>query len=261
MTTTITINSLQRFDNDIQTASDPNPFNFHLSPKTTSNWVWKRRPFSQTGLTKNKDAFTVKVCRVFIPKAFVPVQPSQLFLQITSGTSLSIDKQIGPKIKHENIFGGFTGACEPFPDIVNYHDTWSLYPTHGCGVPLHWIYESCSEVDLNHDWKALQLHVIIRDSEGYILEPPFPPANGLTGFTGSLCDYNVSTVCCGPTGCRPNACCPDYINEYRNCKSVKVVPLPPAEFDPFFQKDNQVIIILKSTYNEFDGIGSEECFK
>jgi len=292
MTTTITINSLSRFNEEKQRTDFPNPFDFELTQSQTSDWSLKRRPYSRTGLQKVTDAFDVTVCRVFIPKAIVPVQPSQLFLQIIFGRIPIIDKEIGPHIKSANVFGGYSGpVCLPYPDeLPNYNNTWALYPSSPSETPSHWIYESCTRVSLNSDFKGQAITVRIRDSQGYILTPPIPPANGITGITGPLCStFVVQGGCMGYTGiigytgmsgisgpytqvplfglgcvpCPP-VCCPCDPNwAIKYLTTAKGIPIPTSispVFYPLFQPDNQMIAILNFTYIEFDGASLSECF-
>lgn len=263
MTTSITINSLQRFDYEKNTTTQPNPFDFYLDPKITSNWVVKRRPFSRTALTKVTDAFSVKVCRVFIPKALVPNQQAMLFLQIMPEPAQLIDKEIGPRLREHNIFEGVTGPCNLYADMTSgYANTWTLYPACTDETPTHWLYTSCTDVSINNDWKARNVHVIIRDQMGYTLQPPNVPANGITGF--NLCDFKLTCPgISGITGCRPSKCCPitDKIAwEKQQCAIKSQICLPDPVFYPLFQQNNQVMVVLEMTYVEFDGASLTECF-
>lgn len=266
MTTSITINSLQRYDYERETTSEPNPFDFHLSTEITSNWIFKRRPFSRTGLTKVTDGFSVKVCRVFIPKSLVPEQQPILFLQVVPEVASLIDKQIGPKLKADNIFEGITGTCSPYvTNFGTYANVWTLYPASPSQTPTHWIYESCTDVSINTDWKGLRIHVRIRDQMGYILVPPNAPADGLTGFTGNMCNFNLTCPVQAPTGCKPSKKSKTYSTDIIAWKKEWdayrcQVCLPDPSFYPFFQKDNQVIVILNVTYTENDALGLETCF-
>lgn len=265
MTTTITINSLQRFDYEKNTTNEPNPFDFHLDPKITSNWVVKRRPFSRTALTKVTDAFSVKVCRVYIPKALVPNQQAMLFLQIMPEPAQLIDKQIGPRLKEHNVFEGVTGPCNMFADNTHgYANTWTLYPACTDETPTHWLYTSCTDVSINNDWKARKLSVQIKDQMGYTLQPPNAPANGITGV--NMCNFVLTCPgVSGITGCKPtNKCCPNYITEKiawdkQQCAIKSQICLPDSSFYPFFQQNNQVMVVLEMTYVEFDGLGLEVC--
>lgn len=271
MTTSITINSLQRFDYEKETTKEGNPFNFTLSPSTTSNWIFKRRPFSRTALTKVTDAFSVKICRVFIPKAIVPEQQSLLFLQVEVNPGMLIDKQIGPHIKATNNFEGITGNCTPYPEnFTSYNNVWTLYPANPRETPTHWVYDSCTDVSINNDWKARTLHFTVRDSLGYELVPPFYPANGITGFT-SICDFKpICAGASGISGCKPyksSKCCPtaSQISAYNKlvCAENSKLCFPDPVYFPFFQANNQVMIILSVTYMDAqnDALGLEECFE
>lgn len=261
MTTTITLNSLQRFNFDKNTAASANPFNFTIPQELTGNWSFKRRPFSRTALGKATDSFSVKVCRVFIPKNLVPVQQPILLLDIKPGQVPIIDKQILPKMKPENIYEGTTGECTPYSDLTTYGSVWTLYPACPDETPNHWVYDSCTDVSYNQDWKGVKIDVKIRDQFGYILSPPNAPANGITGFTG-ICLFETPRSV-GTTGCKPkDKCCPTYAADllaYKNSCHNKTVPLPDSVYFPFFRPENQVIIVLSSTYIENDAINLSEC--
>lgn len=257
MTTTVTINSLMRFDEDIQNTCYPSPFDFVIPSKTTSSWSFKRRPFSKTGLTKAYDSFDVTVCRVFIPKSLVPELQSVLFLNITVNGNQNLDRQLGPRIKEQNIFGGYTGPCITFPeDFPNYNNTWTLVPSSPFESPLHWIYESCTHVSIGNDWKGRDIAVTIRDTQGYLLVPPMPPADGIPNI--DLCNLGSSIGVTGATGCCPRPC--TYVSDYKKFKKGRVVITPPSvNNQPLFQKENQVIAVLNVTYVENDSIDVREC--
>lgn len=247
MTTTVTINSLMRFDEDKQYTNEPNPFDFTIPSKITSNWVFERKPFSRTATKSVTDGFKVRALRVFIPKTIVPTHQPLFFLDIKSVGDSNIDKTIGPRIKNKNIIGatGLNG-CVAYPDdLPNYNGTWPLYPSSAYST--HWIYESCAFISMNHDWKGRELKVKLRDSCGYVLTPPSFPADGISGFTGNLCDFKMDycrSLPCGVTsGCKP---------VFQN----PILPLP--EFSPFFQKENQLMIILNVEYVLPDG-GVDPC--
>lgn len=248
MSTSITINSLQRFNFDNNTTQQGSPFDFSISKEVTGAWVFKRRPFSRTALTKVTDAFSIKVCRVFIPKNIIPVQQSLLFLEIKPDQVSVIDRQIGPHIKDMNPFDGSTGMVK-YPDLTSFGSVWTLYPSDPIETPTHWIYESCTDVAYNQDWRGVDLRIRVRDECGYTITPPDTPATGITGFTG-ICDFKVDFAR-GLTGCKPceKQCLP------------KQIFLPDPAFFPFFRKESQVMIILQASYLEFDGVGLEECFK
>ena len=257
--TSITLNSLMRFDNETQTAPTFNVFDFEITAKVTSNWIFKRRAFSRAGLTKVTDAFEITVCRVFIPMAIVPVQQSMLFLQIIPGGIQLIDKQIGPMIRENNIFAGYTGPCLPPPDgLPNYNNVWTLVPSQPSNTPTHWIYESCTNVAFNTDWKGIPIHVRVRDAQGYTLVPPIPPANGITGLTGC---YAVTTGFTGGTGVCPCNCDPDWAVRYLNyVPGTPLTPSIPSAYQPFFLPANQMMAVLSVKYVEFDGVGLNECY-
>lgn len=258
MTTTITINSLMRFNDKTQTTTDPSPFDFTISSETTSNWAFKRRPFSQTGLTKTADSFDVTVCKVFIPKAFVPELESMLFLQLLISGNQVIDRQIGPRIKEENIFGGFSNNSK-FPEgMPNYNNVWTLYPSSPFESNNHWIYESCTHVSINQDWKGRPIQFNIRDTQGYVLTPPMAPANGITGF--NLCEFDAVSGITGATGCCPKPCTSTYVEDYKKYKKGRYFSTPPsAVFQPLFQKENQVMAVLNVTYIENDSMSFQDC--
>lgn len=263
MSTSITINSLQRFNFDDNTAQQGNPFDFTISKQVTGSWVFKRRPFSRTALTKVTDAFAIRVCRVFIPKNLIPIQQSILFLEIKPDQVPIIDKQIGPHIKSSNPFdgSGLTG-CVKYPDLTSFGSVWTLTPSDPFETPNHWIYESCTEVAYNQDWRGVDVKIRLRDECGYILSPPDEPANGITGFTG-ICDFSVDFAR-GPTGCKPSNCDKNGGSAwvaYKNSCPPKQIFLPDSVYFPFFQKENQVMIVLQANYLEFDGVGLEECFR
>jgi hypothetical protein len=262
MSTTITINSLERFDYEKNTTQQGNPFDFLISKQITGSWNLKRRVFSRTALTKVTDAFSIKVCRVFIPKNIVPVQQSLLFLEIKPDQVPIIDKQIGPRIKSDNPFDGSgISGCAKYSDLTAYGSVWTLVPSNPHETPTHWIYESCTDVAYNQDWRGVDVKVRIRDECGYTLSPPDEPANGITGFTG-ICDFSVE-VPRGPTGCKPLNCDKNggsAWTAYKNSCPPKQVYLPDPVYFPFFRKENQVMIVLQATYIEFDGVGLEECF-
>jgi len=264
MSTSITINSLQRFNFDDNTTQQGNPFDFTVSKHVTGSWVFKRRPYSRTALTKVTDAFSIRVCRVFVPKTLVPIQQSMLFLEIKPDQVAIIDKQIGPHIKSMNPFDGSgpTGCNVKYPDLTSYGSVWTLVPSSPHESPTHWIYESCTDVSYNQDFRGVDVRVRIRDECGYTLSPPDAPANGITGFTG-ICDFSVE-VPRGPTGCKPSNCDKNggsAWSAYKNSCAPKQVYLPDPAYFQFFQKENQVMIVLQATYIEFDGVGLEECFK
>jgi hypothetical protein len=258
MSTTITINSLQRLNQDTQYTNQPNPFDFILPFEVTSNWVFEKKPFTRTTRLNTTDGYKVKACRVMIPIAFVPQKQPMLFLDIKASGIPIIDKTIGPHIKNVNIIGytGITG-CNPFPsELPNYNNTWTLYP-HGA-TDTHYIYESCGSVSIYAEWRGVPLHVRIRDLSGYTLVPPNPPANGYTGF-GCMSDfamtYNV------PEALKPCSCSPTFAEEYLNyiktCNQPRYLSVTPG-FAPFFQDYNQVMIILVAEYVEI--LIEDKCF-
>ena len=265
MTTSITINSLQRInEGDPACPISPNPFDFTISASQTSNWFVKKRVFSRTALTKVTDAFDITVCKVFIPKAIVPIEPSQLFLQIEVGGLQVIDKQIGPHIKSDSFLAGYTGPCLPYPDeLPNYNSTWALVPSSPKETPDSWIYDSCSHVSCNQWWRGLPVHVRIRDAQGYTLEPPLGIADGVTGLTGSLCDFQIfQTVITGPTGsCNPCPCDPNWVKKYLSYnKGTYSAPFIDPQYQPLFKPQNQLIVILSCQYIENDAVGLDQCF-
>lgn len=258
MSTTVTIHSLSRIDEDTQKSKDASPFNFNINPKVTGQWNFERRPFSRTALTKVTDSFIVNVCRVFVPKELMPVQKTMLHLQITvDPKESSINRTIGPHIKSMNVYGytGVTGPlCVCCPDVYkccncgdgtiqlkctdcnttgpktcikgpdelsSYNETWPLYPSTTFETPTHWIYESCGTMSLNQDWRAKNVRVRLRDECGYDLIPD--------GYTQQeLCNFD------------PCIFDPLYI--------------------PLFQKENQLMIVLRFDYLENDAVGLEHCF-
>jgi len=264
--TSVTINSLQRINEaDAACPIAPNPFEFTISAKQTSNWTFKRRPFSRTSLNKVTDAFDVTVYRVFIPKALVPIEPTQLFLQIDVGGIQVIDKQIGPHIKSGTFLSGITGTCIPYPDgLPNYNGTWALVPSSPKETPDAWIFEGLSShVSYNTDWKGLPVTVRVRDSQGYTLEPGDGLFSGPTGMTGSLCDFQVyQNVITGPTGsCKPCPCDPQWVKNYLAYNpGTYSPPFIDPQYQPLFQPQNQLIVILSTQYIEFDGVQLQECF-
>uniref|UniRef100_A0A6C0JSG9 Uncharacterized protein n=1 Tax=viral metagenome TaxID=1070528 RepID=A0A6C0JSG9_9ZZZZ len=265
--TSLTLNSLQRLnEDDAACPISPNPFEFTISAKQTSNWIFKRKIFSRVGNTKVTDAFDMTVCNVFIPKALVPIQPTQLFLQITVGGIQVLDKQIGPHIKSASFLSGYTGPCLPYPDeLPNYNGTWPLIPFSPKETPDSWTYSSCGHVSYNTDWKGLPVTVRIRDSQGYTLEPGDGLFTGPTGMTGSLCDFQIlQNVITGPTGsCNPCACDPQWVKKYLSYnKGTYSPPFIDPQYQPLFQPQNQVIVILNCQYLEqyADGVGLQECF-
>jgi len=212
---------LIRFDEDVQKALDPSPFDFRIQQKHTEDWVFERRPFSRTALTKITDSFRVKVCRVFIPKRWLPEIKPVLHLEIENSTS--INRTIGPRIKNSNVIGvtGFTGQAKYPHELPNYNQTFPLYPDDTFEIGDYWVYESCASLSMNEDWRRRNLRVRLRDECGFLLVPD--------GFTQqNLCDFDRSNV----------------EDIYR----------------PLFEKDQQLIIILKIHYIENDAVGLEECF-
>jgi len=242
MSTAVTINSLMRFDEECQQARDPSPFDFELPSKLVTTWKFERRPFSRTALTKVTDAFTVAICRVMVPKIFMPEIKPILHLQMQEISK--INRTVGPHIKDVNIYGstGVTGqacccknlcctsnckgpkSCIPYPeDLPNYSDTWPLYPSSRDNSDTHWIYKSCGVISMNEDWRGKALRVVLRDECGYKILPD--------GFTKEdLCAFDKCVV----------------QDEYR----------------PLFQKDKQLMFILNVIYRdcENDAVGLEQCF-
>uniref|UniRef100_A0A6C0JX71 Uncharacterized protein n=1 Tax=viral metagenome TaxID=1070528 RepID=A0A6C0JX71_9ZZZZ len=264
MTTVVTINSLQRYNFDNQITSQPNPFDFILPIQVTSNWVFEKTPFVRATRFNVTEGYKVKACKVMIPRAFVPDKQPLLFLEIKASGIPIIDKTIGPHIKNINIIGytgvtGITGGCcVPYPsELPNYNNTWALTP---CGnTDTHYLYESCGTVSLYTDWRGVELHVKIRDLSGYVLDPPYPPANGYTGF-GNMCDFSMEYT--PDLSCKPSPCSPNFAQEFlewkNNCAS-KNLELSP-NFGPFFQQYNQVMIILVVEYVEIviEGDGCDD---
>lgn len=222
MTTAITINSLIRFDEDMQKAWDVSPFDFRIRQQHTEDWVFERRPFSRTALTKVTDSFRVKVCRVFVPKTWLPILPPVLHLEIENSTS--INRTIGPKIKDSNILGvtGLSPGSAKYPnELPNYNQTFPLYPADKCETDDYWIFESCASLSMNEDWRRRNLRVRLRDACGFILIPD--------GFTQEqICNFDRDNV--------------------------------DDAFRPLFEKDSQIIIVLRVRYIENDAVGLEECF-
>ena len=247
MTTTITINSLQRYNFEEEYSKYPNPFDFVLSPQITSNWTFERIPFSRTALNRGQsDGFKIRALRVMIPKSIVPTHQPMFFLEIRSaGNPTNIDKSIGPTVKNVNNIGmpGVTGCVNA--GLGNYSNTWPLYPSSAYST--HWIYESCAFVSTNTDWKGLQLTVKLRDQFGYVLTPPNFPADGITGFTGNICNFKMTPVrkCCDPCKKRGVSDCCHIAMGVSGCPA-QILPSP--EFGPLFQNDNQLIIILNAEY-------------
>lgn len=222
MTTAITINSLIRFDEDIQKAWDLSPFDFRIVQKETEDWIFERRPFSRTALTKVTDSFRVKVCKVFIPKRWLPNLPPVLHLEIKDSTS--INRTIGPHVKNANIIGvtGLSPGTAKYPhELPNYNHTFPLYPADKCETDDYWIFESCASLSMNEDWRRRNLRIRLRDACGFLLVP--------SGFAAEdFCNFDRDNV--------------------------------SDNFRPLFEKDSQVIIILKVHYIENDAVGLEECF-
>jgi len=221
MTTSVTINSLIRFDEDRQKAWDVSPFDFRITQQQTEDWVFERRPFSRTALTKVTDSFRVFVCRIFIPKSLLPEVQPVLFLELNNSTS--INRSIGPKIKDSNVIGvtGFSGGAKFPEELPNYNQTFTLYPNELTNAGEYWVYRSCDVISMNEDWRRRELRVRLRDSCGFLLQPD--------GFTKKqLCAFDRDNV--------------DDI--YR----------------PLFEKQNQLIAILRVHYIENDAVGLEECF-
>lgn len=218
MTTAITINSLIRFDEGLQKAWDVSPFDFRIRQEHTEDWIFERRPFSRTALTKVTDSFRVKVCRVFVPKVWLPELPPLLHLEIEN--SSSINRTIGPKIKDSNIIA--SGLSGKYPnELPNYNQTFPLYPADKCETENYWIFESCASLSMNEDWRRRNLRVRLRDNCGFLLVP--------NGFTQEqLCSFDRDNV--------------------------------DESFNPLFEKNNQLIIVLKVHYVENDAVGLEECF-
>ena len=221
MTTAVTINSLIRFDEESQKAYDVSPFDFRITQSATEDWVFERRPFSRTALTKVTDAFIVEVCRVFVPKMWLPDLEPILHLEIEN--SPSINRTIGPHVKDSNRIGvtGFAGGAKYPNELPNYNQTFPLYPAVQFDIGNYWVYESCGTLSMNEDWRRKQLRVRLRDNCGFLLIPD--------GFTKEqLCSFDRCDV--------------------------------SDEFRALFEKDKQLIIMLKVNYVEHDGVGLEECF-
>ena len=222
MTTAITINSLIRFDEGLQKAWDPSPFDFRIRQEHTEDWIFERRPFSRTALTKVTDSFRVKLCKVFVPKRWLPELPPVLHLELKDSTS--INRTIGPRVKDSNVIGvtGLSAGSAKFPnELPNYNQTFPLYPAYKCETDDFWIFESCASLSMNEDWRRKNLRVRLRDACGFLLLP--------AGFTQEqLCSFDRDNV--------------------------------DDAFRPLFEKDSQMIIILKVHYVENDAVGLEECF-
>jgi len=222
MSTAITINSLSRFDEDLGKALDVSPFDFRISQKVTEDWIFERRPFSSSDNNKLTDTYKITVCKVFVPKIWLPNLPPMLHLEINTNT-LNRNRTIGPKIKDRNVIGvtGYTGGAKYPDELANYNYTVPIYVNDKSETDDYWIFESCSTYALLGDWRRSELRIRLRDPCGFILLP--------NGFTQQqLCDFERDDV--------------DDI--YR----------------PLFQKDIQLIIILNAKYVENDAVYLQECF-
>lgn len=259
MSTSLYLNSLVRFDEDKQTVKNPSPFDFAITEKVTGNWVFERRPFSRTALTKDTSTFQVNICKVMVPKIFMPEQKPVLQLELTHATT--INRTIGPNIKNTNIYAlgatgitgipqscipcgvtgectigrcpscrksyyslGITGiptSCTPASGLNDFNQTWTLYPADNPETATYWMYDSCSQMAINSDWKKLNLYLRLRDEAGYIVIP--------AGFTEQdLCEFNRCLV--------------------------------TSFYAPLFVLENQFIVIFNVTYVENDAVGLEHCF-
>lgn len=105
MSTTLVVNSLVRYDNQLCEQPEPNPFEFTIPSTETGKWRMKKLPHSHFAIsgrsTRDKGGYEVSMDYLSIPVSLMPDPEPIVYVQF-DGTRSTIDKGYATPVQCNN---------------------------------------------------------------------------------------------------------------------------------------------------------------
>lgn len=255
MTTTVYINSLVRYDDQICEQLEPNPFEFTVPSRVTSKWRWKRHPHSLKA-HRGRGGYEVTLDALMIPKSLMPDPEPLIMFEVNGSSNIDIGNMTRVKCNNqlcqEIIDGSNCGCVGSIGFAVDCRGCTGTVVNQTCagisgctgvsGAPTFTRCKNSSKSNLNNTWVA---HF---DCDSLSTN---------MGFYVYKSDSVVSVKYEAWHGCKLN------VRVLDSCGNVIEPPFDLTQicgYAPLFCKENQVLAVFNYRFVSEESLIGPACF-